>query len=71
MTWIPVYESSVVEAIKYKGGATYCYGDVSPEEYEGLLHAPSKGRYVNIVLRRTKTYTAVAKPEKPAQGDES
>lgn len=66
MNWVPVYGSSNVEAVRYdeasrecqvkfvKGGDVYTYLDVSPEEWHDLLNAGSKGRFVQIVLRRTK-----------------
>jgi len=66
--WVPVYGSSNVEAIRYdetsrecqvkfvKGGDVYTYFDVSPEEWNALLNAGSKGRFVQIVFRRGKQY---------------
>lgn len=63
----PVYGSGVVGAVHYNpatrecrvrflSGATYVYDGVSPQEYEALLYAPSKGRFVNGVLRRAHAY---------------
>lgn len=66
--WVPVYSSSNVEAIRYhepsrecqvkfvKGGDIYTFLDVSPEEFENFKNAGSKGRFVQIYLRRTKQY---------------
>ena len=55
-------ESSMIHAVGYDpeartlevvftSGKTYCYEDVPPEEYEGLMAAESKGRYMrdNII----------------------
>ena len=50
-------ESSMIHAVGYDpetctlevvftSGKTYCYEDVPPEEYEGLMAAGSKGRYM-------------------------
>lgn len=63
--WVQVLGSSNVSAIKYSepnrecwvrflNGSVYVYYDVSPDEWEQLYHTSSKGRYVQIVLRRTK-----------------
>jgi hypothetical protein len=68
MNWVPVYGSSNVESVRYdeasrqcqvkfvKGGDVYTYYDVSPEEWQALLNAGSKGRFVQIVFRREKQY---------------
>jgi hypothetical protein len=32
--------------VVFNTGHTYCYEDVPPSEYEGLLEAKSKGRYM-------------------------
>jgi len=37
-------------------GRTYQYGDVPPEEYEGLLNAESKGRYFLANIRDVYPY---------------
>lgn len=69
--WTPVYGSSNVEAIAYLeetkechvrflGGAHYVYHDVTPKIWEEFLQAPSKGRYVNIVLKRGYKFDALA-----------
>ncbi len=55
-------ESSMIHAVGYdpdirtlevvfNSGKTYQYHDVPPEEYEGLMAAESKGRYIraNII----------------------
>ena len=50
-------ESSMIHAVGYdpeartlevafNSGRIYCYEDVPPEEYEGLMAAESKGRYM-------------------------
>ena len=52
-------ESSMIHAIGYdaetqtlevvfNSGGIYRYEDVLPEEYEGLMDAESKGRYVRV-----------------------
>ena len=57
---IPV-ESSMIQAVGYdaetrtleilfNSGQTYCYEDVPPEFYEGLMAADSKGRYVRAEI---------------------
>jgi hypothetical protein len=38
--------------VGFRGGATYCYHRVAPEEYDGLLAADSIGAYVNRVIKR-------------------
>ena len=62
--WIPVYGSSNVDAVAYnpekqecfvrfiKGGDIYAYMGVPEEIFKQLLHASSKGRFVQIYLRR-------------------
>lgn len=32
--------------VVFNTGQTYCYEDVPPSEYKGLLEAKSKGRYM-------------------------
>jgi len=60
-------ESSMIHAIGYdkekrileivfNTGRTYQYGDVPPEEYEGLLNAESKGRYFLANIRDVYSY---------------
>lgn len=67
INWKLVYGSSNVTAIGYDaetkqcrvqfvGGAVYTYFDVTPEQWEELQHTESKGRYVQIVLRRAHKY---------------
>ena len=43
--------------ITYQGGATYTYSGVSLEDAKGLVNAPSKGRYVNQVIKGAYGYT--------------
>jgi len=61
--WVQVLGSSNVSAIKYHeptrecwvrflDGSVYLYSDVSPERWQELYHSSSKGRFVQIVLRR-------------------
>ena len=60
-------ESSMIHAIGYdkakrileivfNTGSAYQYGDVPPEEYEGLLKAESKGRYFLANIRDVYEY---------------
>jgi hypothetical protein len=67
INWINVSRSSHVTAIgrddqtkdvgvKFHDGATYVYHDVSEADWETLQDHGSKGRYVNIVLRRRYRY---------------
>jgi hypothetical protein len=37
--------------IGYVGGGEYVYLNVSPAEYEALRAAPSRGRYVNEIIK--------------------
>lgn len=50
-------DSSMIQAVGYdehtcrleavfNNGRTYCYEDVPPEEFQGLIEADSKGRYM-------------------------
>ena len=68
MAWVSVYGSSNIQAVSYdpasrmlqvkflKGGDVYTYFDVTADEWEELLQAPSKGRYVQIQLKRSHRY---------------
>jgi hypothetical protein len=60
--WIPV-ESSNLKAVyyfaelttllvKFKDEAIYSYEAVSQEEFDGLLAAPSKGKYFHEVIKK-------------------
>jgi hypothetical protein len=44
-------ENAEILELTFTNGATYRYGDVRSEEFNDLLHAPSKGRYFNKHLR--------------------
>lgn len=69
--WKPVYGSSNVQAIAYDeakqecyvkfhpAGAVYVYEGVGPGMWHELLHADSKGRFVQIQLRRAHPYRRV------------
>ncbi len=63
MHWQQVFGSSNVAAIAYDtdkeecwvrfhGGSVYVYGGVGPGIWEELQHSQSKGRFVQIQLRR-------------------
>lgn len=54
-------ESSMIQAVGYdaktrtlevvfNSGQTYCYEDVPPKVYKGLLAADSKGRYMRAEI---------------------
>ena len=79
--WVPVYGSSNIVAVDYNeglrqcyvrftDGTVYTYEDVSPETYKALLAAPSKGKYVNYVLRRGYKYRPQT-PDEKRQDDKS
>ena len=67
---IPV-ESSSIELVGYdeegqelyvrfhNRGRTYVYEDVSPAQFEALLAAPSKGRYLNWEIKPYHAYRRV------------
>jgi hypothetical protein len=67
MHWQQVLGSSNVDAIKYDeenkkcyvrflNGDVYVYDDVGPGIWEELVHSTSKGRFVQIHLRRAHSY---------------
>ncbi len=43
--------------IRFKKGGTYLYADVPQKVVEGLLAAPSKGKYFHAKIRKTYNYT--------------
>lgn len=58
---VPVIDSKSIEAvghdgqhlhITYRGGRGYIYKGVSPETYDDLLKAPSKGTFLNAHIRK-------------------
>ena len=68
--WIDTPESGHVSRIRYEpdtqevfvefsDGSTYRYSGVPQNVYEELKDHPSKGRYINIVLRRRYQYQKV------------
>jgi hypothetical protein len=42
--------------LTYTGGRTYTYYGVPPAVYLGLIQSPSKGRYVNAVIKPRFAY---------------
>jgi hypothetical protein len=67
---MPVYGSSNVIAIRYHeptrecfvkftNGTVYVYEDVPEQVWEELVHAQSKGKIVNLVLKRGYKYHRV------------
>ena len=69
--WIDTPESSHVEAVRYEpdtqdlfvrfsdDGSVYQYMDVPEVMFQQLMESGSKGRFVNIVLRRRFNYKKV------------
>ena len=67
---IPV-ESSSIELVGYdeeaqelyvqfhNRGRTYAYADVSPAQFDALLAAPSKGRYLNYEIKPYHEYRRI------------
>ena len=46
------YDERAQEAyVRFVGGATYAYERVSPTLWEFFRTAPSKGRFVNLILK--------------------
>ena len=65
--WMQVLGSSNIDAVRYDeaarecyvrfhGGAMYAYEGVGPGIWEELQNSTSKGRFVQIQLRRAHTY---------------
>lgn len=48
--------------IKFSNEDVYVYEDVAPEVWEELIHASSKGRFVQKVLRRGYKFRKVTEP---------
>lgn len=60
--------------MKFRDGTIYVYEDVPKEVWEGLVHAESKGRYVNIALRRPYKYHRATEPfpsKEPESGSQT
>ena len=45
--------------VEFKSGSIYQYSGVPEHEYEGLLNASSKGRYLNTHIKDRFTYIQV------------
>jgi hypothetical protein len=45
--------------VEFKSGSIYQYSNVPEHEYEGLLNASSKGRYLNNHIKDRYTYIQV------------
>lgn len=74
MNWQQVFGSSNVSAIaydaekkecwvKFNEGSVYVYENVGPGVWEEFNNAQSKGRFVNLVLRRGHAYRKEASAE--------
>lgn len=47
------YEAgSLMLEVEFNSGSVYQYFDVPAEEYEGLMNAASKGKYLNRKIKR-------------------
>lgn len=69
--WVDTPESSHVDAIRYEpdtqdcyvrfqgDGSVYRYRDVPPNVWDQFLESGSKGRFVNIVLKRQYLYERI------------
>jgi len=44
-------------SVQFKGGSTYKYKDVPPEEYGALMDAPSPGGYFNDFIKNSYKYS--------------
>ena len=51
--------------LKYRSGDVYCYGGVPVEQYQGLLAADSKGKYVRTHADGQWNDNLLARPECP------
>ncbi|MEQ8935461.1 MAG: KTSC domain-containing protein [Amphiplicatus sp.] len=45
--------------VEFKSGATYQYFDVTQELFDGLMIAPSVGKYLNDHIKGTYRYSRV------------
>ena len=45
--------------LTYRGGETYDYLDVPPEEFSGFMNAPSRGIYANKIIKPNYEYRKV------------
>jgi len=52
--------SSQTLEVEFRNGSIYQYFGVSPDIYEGLLNAPSKGSYFYQRIRNVYPYSRVA-----------
>lgn len=64
MTMIPVSSSNLSAVgyedttlyVRFHSGSTYAYFNVPENVYNGLLAAPSKGKYLASVIKGSYTY---------------
>ena len=52
--YIAAEEELFIECI---GGTTYCYAQVTQNQYDGFKEAESKGKYLNSEIKGTNSYT--------------
>ena len=48
--------------LEFRSGPVYCYSDVPPTVYQGMIEAPSKGAYFNGSIRGRFAYHLQADP---------
>lgn len=65
VTHIAYHEPSREVLVKFTNGEIYKYKDVPPEVWEQLLKSASKGKFVNIVLRRGYQYERASASPQP------
>ena len=67
--WVDVASSNLVRCryddantvleIEFKGGRIYQYFDVPQNTFEGLVQAPSKGKFFNEMIKNSFRYARV------------
>lgn len=57
-------QERILEVEFSNNGAIYHYYDVPPEEYEGIINAPSHGKYLHRRIARLYRYARVDDPDR-------
>lgn len=52
--------------VRFRGGGSYLYHDVSPEDFERLKSAPSAGEFVNLFIKPNHRCDVLKHPPPPA-----